>query len=87
MDICLAWLDCKVVGEFETGDHVVVFGEVTEGDLLREGDSSVHLRKDGLGYWSRRGGSSSARRMRGSRPSAIASSSSLAMRPNSTWPR
>jgi flavin reductase (DIM6/NTAB) family NADH-FMN oxidoreductase RutF len=47
---CLAWLDCKVIGEFETGDHIVVFGEVTEGDLLRDGDSSVHLRKDGLGY-------------------------------------
>lgn len=47
---CLAWMDCKVTGEFETGDHVIVFGEVTEGDLLREGDSSVHLRRDGLGY-------------------------------------
>tara|TARA_R110002073_G_scaffold65315_2_gene163176 strand:- start:9 stop:500 length:492 start_codon:yes stop_codon:yes gene_type:complete len=47
---CLAWLDCKVTGEFETGDHVIVFGEVTDGDQVRDGDSSVHLRKNGLGY-------------------------------------
>jgi len=46
----LAWLDCRITGEFATGDHIVVFGEVTEGALLREGDPSTHLRKSGLGY-------------------------------------
>lgn len=46
----LAWLDCEIVGEWESGDHVVVFGKVLEGSLAREGDPSVHLRKDGLGY-------------------------------------
>jgi flavin reductase (DIM6/NTAB) family NADH-FMN oxidoreductase RutF len=46
----LAWLECEVQGEHETGDHVVVFGEVTDGRLVREGDPSVHLRKNGLGY-------------------------------------
>ncbi|MBL6721792.1 MAG: flavin reductase family protein [Planctomycetes bacterium] len=46
----LAWLDCTVSGEHETGDHVVVFGVVTEGVLQREGDPSVHLRSNGLGY-------------------------------------
>ena len=46
----LAWLDCEVTGEHETGDHVVVFGAVTEGSLQREGDPSVHLRSNGLGY-------------------------------------
>ena len=36
----LAWLTCRVTGEHETGDHVVVFGEVTDGSVLR----SVRLR-------------------------------------------
>ncbi len=46
----LAWLDCEYTGEHATGDHSVVFGRVTAGDLQREGDPSIHLRKDGLGY-------------------------------------
>lgn len=46
----LAWLDCRVRGEFDGGDHVIVFGEVVGGELLREGDPSIHLRKNGLGY-------------------------------------
>lgn len=46
----LAWLDCRVTGEHETGDHVVVFGVVREASQLREGDPSIHLRRDGLGY-------------------------------------
>ena len=46
----LAWLDCRVTGEHELGDHIVVFGEVVEGSLTREADPKVHLRKDGLGY-------------------------------------
>ena len=46
----LAWLDCRLLGEHASGDHVVVFGEVVEAALLREGDPSTHLRKNGLGY-------------------------------------
>ena len=46
----LAWLECRVTGEHEAGDHVVVFGTATAGSLSREGDPSVHLRKDGLRY-------------------------------------
>jgi len=46
----LAWLDCRVTGEHAGGDHVVLFGEVEHGELLRAGDPSVHLRKNGLGY-------------------------------------
>jgi flavin reductase (DIM6/NTAB) family NADH-FMN oxidoreductase RutF len=46
----LAWLECAVEGEHETGDHVVVFGRVTDGRLVREGDPAVHLRKNGLSY-------------------------------------
>ena len=46
----LAWLDCQITGEHEVGDHIVVFGTATTGELNREGDSSIHLRKNGLGY-------------------------------------
>lgn len=46
----LAWLDCRLAGEHATGDHVVVFGEVSAGGLHREGDPAVHLRRNGLDY-------------------------------------
>lgn len=46
----LAWLDCRVRGEHDLGDHVVVFGEVVDGLQAREGEPSIHLRKSGLGY-------------------------------------
>jgi flavin reductase (DIM6/NTAB) family NADH-FMN oxidoreductase RutF len=46
----LAWVDCKITGEFDTADHTTVFGEVVEGALLREGEPSMHVRKNGLGY-------------------------------------
>ncbi len=46
----LAWMDCELVGEFDAGDHVVVFGQVMEGKELRQGSPSIHLRKNGLSY-------------------------------------
>ncbi len=46
----LAWFDCKLTGEHELDDHVVIFATCTEGELQREGDPSIHLRKDGLSY-------------------------------------
>lgn len=46
----LAWLDCRVTGEFATGDHVVVYGVVEAGDQTREGEPSFHSRKDGRSY-------------------------------------
>jgi 3-hydroxy-9,10-secoandrosta-1,3,5(10)-triene-9,17-dione monooxygenase reductase component len=46
----LAWLDCRVSGEHDAGDHVAVFGVVETARLLREGDPSVHFRKNGLSY-------------------------------------
>lgn len=46
----LAWLDCRRSGEHEIADHVVVFGEVRAGALLREGDPHTHLRRNGLSY-------------------------------------
>lgn len=46
----LAWIECRVSGEHATGDHVVVFGEVTAAEVLREGEPCTHVRKDGLRY-------------------------------------
>lgn len=46
----LAWLDCEYTGEHDAGDHVVVFGRVTEGQMLREGEPATHVRKNGLSY-------------------------------------
>ena len=46
----LAWLDCRVTGEHALGDHVVVFATVADGDVLREGEPSLHVRRDGRGY-------------------------------------
>ena len=46
----LAGVDCKITGEFDTADHTTVFGVVVEGALLREGEPSMHVRKNGLGY-------------------------------------
>jgi flavin reductase (DIM6/NTAB) family NADH-FMN oxidoreductase RutF len=50
LDEALAWLDCRVTGEHATGDHVVVFGEVTAGGRERAGEPSVRLRESGLDY-------------------------------------
>ena len=46
----LAWLDCHLDGEYEAGDHELVFGVVEAGELTRDGEPSVHLRSNGLGY-------------------------------------
>lgn len=46
----LAWLDCRVAGEHNAGDHVVVFGVVESGARSREGEPLTHSRKNGLRY-------------------------------------
>ena len=46
----LSWVDCKVAGEHNAGDHVVVFGIVEAGQLAREGAPLIHTRKNGLRY-------------------------------------
>lgn len=46
----LGWLTCKLTSEHKACEHVVVFGEVLAGALLREGDPLSHVRKDGLKY-------------------------------------
>lgn len=46
----LAWIGCRYTGRHDSGDHAVVFGEVLDGALLREGEPLVHVRKNGLSY-------------------------------------
>ena len=46
----LAWVECRTLGELTAGDHVIVAGEAVAGELRREGDPLVHLRRNGLAY-------------------------------------
>jgi len=46
----LAWFECRIVGEHESGDHVVVFAEVDAAATLHAGEPHVHLRRNGLSY-------------------------------------
>ena len=46
----LSWLECRVAGEHDAGDHVVVFGVVEAGRKRRDGEPLVHTRKNGLRY-------------------------------------
>ncbi len=48
---CIGYLEVQYKGEYETGDHIVVFAEVLQGDMLqKDGSPYVHIRKNGLYY-------------------------------------
>jgi len=42
----LAYLDCKVVSQHETGDHTFFVGEVLDGAVCREGDAVVYRKEE-----------------------------------------
>jgi flavin reductase (DIM6/NTAB) family NADH-FMN oxidoreductase RutF len=46
----LAWIDCRITGRHDAGDHSILFGEVVEAHVQRAGEPYVHLRKNGLSY-------------------------------------
>ncbi|MDC3307280.1 flavin reductase family protein [bacterium] len=46
----LAWLECRVSGEHDAGDHVVIFGVVEAGSLQGDAAPLTHTRKNGLRY-------------------------------------
>jgi len=46
----LGYLTCKLTSEHKPCEHVVVFGEVLDGKMFREGDPLSHVRKNGLSY-------------------------------------
>jgi flavin reductase (DIM6/NTAB) family NADH-FMN oxidoreductase RutF len=47
----LAWLECSVLNALEFGgDHELVVARVTDGAVLREGTSFMHVRGNGFHY-------------------------------------
>lgn len=47
----LAYLECKVYSAMEAGDHIILLGEVLNGELLKpDAESAVHIRKNGFNY-------------------------------------
>jgi len=46
----LAWIDCRLAGEHDAGDHIVVFGVVESAAKSRDGEPLTHTRKNGLKY-------------------------------------
>ena len=50
VDEALAYLECKVRGTLDAGDHTVYTGEVISGKLLSDGPPRVHVRESGLHY-------------------------------------
>jgi flavin reductase (DIM6/NTAB) family NADH-FMN oxidoreductase RutF len=45
-----AWIDCRVAGRFDAGDHVLIVGRVVGGKVLHEGKPTTHVRKSGKHY-------------------------------------
>ncbi len=46
----LAWVDCRVTGRFDAGDHALILARVVGGAVQHEGKPTTHVRKDGLRY-------------------------------------
>lgn len=48
---CIGYLEAEYRGEYETNDHIIVFAQVIQGDMLqKDGSPYVHIRKNGLHY-------------------------------------
>jgi flavin reductase (DIM6/NTAB) family NADH-FMN oxidoreductase RutF len=46
-----AYLDCRVTGRFDAGDHVLILARVTGGRVLHpDAKPTTHVRKSGLHY-------------------------------------
>jgi len=45
---CMAYLDCKVVGEIDSGDHTIFLGAVQEANFLIQGETLLFNRRDYL---------------------------------------
>jgi flavin reductase (DIM6/NTAB) family NADH-FMN oxidoreductase RutF len=43
---CLAYLDCKVIDELDSGDHTIFLAEVLSGRILCQGEALRFRRKD-----------------------------------------
>jgi flavin reductase (DIM6/NTAB) family NADH-FMN oxidoreductase RutF len=45
-----AYLVCRVAGQLDVGDHVLIVGHIVAGKVLHPGHPTVHVRKNGLNY-------------------------------------
>ena len=46
-----AWIDCRVVGRFDVGDHALILGRVVGGRVLHpDAKPTTHVRKSGAHY-------------------------------------
>ena len=46
----VSYLECRLVDAIVSGDHVVYFGEVVGGKMLKAGEPSIHVRDNGFNY-------------------------------------
>jgi flavin reductase (DIM6/NTAB) family NADH-FMN oxidoreductase RutF len=46
----LAYLVCRVTARYTLGDHDLIVGVITSGQVLSDGHPMVHIRKSGLHY-------------------------------------
>ena len=46
----VSYLECSVADVVASGDHVVYFGEVVGGKMLKGGEPSTHIRDNGFNY-------------------------------------
>jgi 3-hydroxy-9,10-secoandrosta-1,3,5(10)-triene-9,17-dione monooxygenase reductase component len=47
----LGWLDCRLINTHDFGgDHDLLFAEITDGGMLREGTAFAHQRGNGFHY-------------------------------------
>ena len=46
----VSYLECRLTDAVASGDHVVYFGEVVGGKMLKGGEPSIHVRDNGFNY-------------------------------------
>lgn len=46
----VSYLECELVDQFHTGDHVIYIGELVGGKMLKGGDPYTHVRQNGFNY-------------------------------------
>ena len=46
----VSYLECRLSDAVVSGDHVVYFGEVVGGKILKGGEPSLHVRDNGFNY-------------------------------------
>lgn len=48
---CVAYFKCRVTKQVDAGDHITIFGEALDGDMVNpDAEPMVHLRNNGFQY-------------------------------------